>query len=252
VPGAEQARSVRDVKPAMRGWFALQRARLARRRHPDLGEISAYCFYATRLRFRELAFDIGANHGAHSEQMLNRGARVVVVEPQASLARELAARFPGATVLRLAVSDKPGQATLHLARDADYLASLDASWAQDTACTWDGSEEVEVTTLDDLIARYGEPGVVKIDTEGFDHRVLQGLSRPIEHILFEVHSTRRDAAADAFARLQALGHYEFRGAPLGSWLFRTRGAEEIMADVVAWGGGSEVGGVGEVYARRIG
>ncbi len=242
--------SVRDFKPALRGWVALQRARLAHRRHPELGEISAYCFYATKLRFRDLAFDIGANHGEHTRRMLGRGARVVALEPQSRLAAELAQRFPEAAVLPMAVSDEPGRAILHLARGADWLASLDTSWADDVGCTWEGSEQVPVTTLDELIGEYGEPRLVKIDTEGLDHRVLQGLSRPIEHILFEVHSTRRDAAAEAFARLEELGRYEYQGAPLHSWLFRTRQPEEIIADVEAWGEGSPVGGVGEVYARR--
>jgi hypothetical protein len=72
---------VEHLTAAPRGWLALQRARVARERHPELGEVSAYCFYATRLRFRDLAFDIGANRGEHMRQMLNRGARVVAVEP---------------------------------------------------------------------------------------------------------------------------------------------------------------------------
>ncbi len=182
--------------------------------------------------------------------MLNRGARVVALEPQASLAADLAERFPEATVLPMAVSDEPGHALLHVAREADWLASLDASWVDDFACAWDGAERVAVTTLDQLIAEYGEPGLVKIDTEGFDHRVLQGLNRPIEHILFEVHSARREAAAEAFARLETLGRYEYHAAPLSSWLFRARQPDEIIADVQAWGDTSGLGGVGEVYARR--
>jgi FkbM family methyltransferase len=241
----------RDIKPVVRGWLALQRARLARRRHPDLGEISAYCFYANRLRFRELAFDIGANHGAHTAQMLNRGARVVALEPQPRLAAELATRFPDAIVLPMAVSDKPGQAILHLAREADTLASLDVSWAQDCACTWEDRKQVQVTTLDDLVSQYGEPTLVKIDTEGLDHRVLGGLSRPVDHILFELHATRPDAALQAFARLEELGRYQYHAAPLHTWLFRKRQPEEILADVQASGDTRPPGGMREVYARRV-
>ena len=35
----------------MHGWARFQRARMAQSRHPELGEISEYCFYAVTLRF---------------------------------------------------------------------------------------------------------------------------------------------------------------------------------------------------------
>jgi hypothetical protein len=68
----------RDTRAAVCGWLAIRGARVARLRHPELSEISAYCFYATTLRFGARAFDIGANRGVHSGKCsLNRGARSV-------------------------------------------------------------------------------------------------------------------------------------------------------------------------------
>jgi FkbM family methyltransferase len=236
---------VRNVKPALRGWFACQRARLAHRRHPDLGEISAYCFYSTKLRFHDLAFDIGANRGEHTREMLRRGAQVVALEPQAKLAAELAKRFPTATVLPMAVGDGPGHAVLHVASKNDRLASLDASWAEnyEDRLTWSLSERVGVTTADELIREYGLPTLMKIDTEGFEHRVLRGLSQPIDHILFEVHAGLADIASDAFARLEQLGSFEYFVMPANSWLHReAQQPEEILADLPVWG---------DVYARRV-
>jgi FkbM family methyltransferase len=235
-----------QITPAVRGWLALQRARLAQRRHPELGEVSAYCFYATRLRFGQLAFDIGANHGAHTAMMLNRGARTVAVEPQASLAAQLAEHFPRAEVVTLAVSDRPGRAELYLFPESDEWASLDASWgdyATSAPTTAHDSEHVSVTTLDDLINQYGEPALVKIDTEGFDHRVLRGLSRPIRHILFEVHANRPSDASEALERLDELGCYEYRVSPQETWNYgEAKRPTEILADLPDWG---------SVYARRV-
>lgn len=242
----------RDLTPAVRGWLALQRARIARARHPELGEISPYCFYATKLRFRQLAFDIGTNHGQHLEYMLKRGARVVAVEPQAQLAGSLAERFPTAIVLQAAVSDELGEAVLHLFREDDTWASLDATWGvvagrpigyvADIA----GREHVCVTTLDHLIDEYGEPVLVKIDTEGFDHRVLRGLSRPIEHILFEVNHARLEEAAEALDRLEQLGRYEYRMVAYQDWDYsEAKRPTEVLANV------AELPDWGNVYARRI-
>lgn len=235
-----------DVEPAVRGWLILQRARLARKRHPDMGEISAFCFYATKLRFGDLVFDIGANHGTHTQQMLKRGARVVAVEPQSAVAGELAKRFPTVTVVQKAVGDAPGEAVLHLAPELDTLASLREEWIAETGIpvAWQGSEDVQVTTLDDLIDEFGKPTLVKIDTEGSDHRVLRGLSQPIDHLLFEIFP---DAdAPEAFSALDDLGSYEYRAAAqVGgeSWAF---GAPERPDEILSR---SDVRH--NVYARRI-
>lgn len=241
-------RAIRNARQATGGWLALQRARLAHRRHPELGEISAYCFYATKLRFGDLAFDIGANHGEHTAQMLNRGARVVAVEPQARLATELAGRFPRATVIQRAVSDQPGTAELHLSSADDRWASLDESWLElgetlGGPARWEASETVNVTTVDELIDEFGQPTVVKIDTEGYDDRALRGLTQPVEHILFEIHTARLGTAMAAFAQLEELGHYEYYEAPGGSWLFRPCSTPiELISRVQTWS---------DVYARRI-
>lgn len=242
----------RDLTDAVRGWLALQRARIARARHPELGEISPYCFYATKLRFRQLAFDIGTNHGQHLEYMLRRGAKVVAVEPQAQLAASLAERFPTATVLQAAVSDEPGEAMLHLFHESDEWASLDAAWGGVAGppigyvADFVRSERVLVTTLDHLIDEYGEPVLVKIDTEGFDHRVLRGLSRPIEHILFEVNHARLEEAAEALDRLEQLGRYEYRMVPYQTWNYSDpKRPREILANL------AELPDWGNVYARRI-
>ena len=93
------------LQDAVRGAAVHLRARIGR-------GTSAQGFYAQRLRFRSLAFDIGASTGRHTAAMLKRGARVVAVEPQADLAQRLKRDYPAATVLALGVSDQSGHATM--------------------------------------------------------------------------------------------------------------------------------------------
>ncbi len=47
------------------------------------------------------------------------------------------------------------------------------------------TEKVEITTLDNLIKKYGVPKLIKIDVEGFEKKVLKGLSKKIKFISFE-------------------------------------------------------------------
>jgi hypothetical protein len=146
----------------------------------------------------------------------------------------------------MAASDKSGEAMLHLFRETDEWASLDASWGEyatsEPKMAHD-SVRVTVTTLDDLINQYGKPALVKIDTEGFDHRVLRGLSQPIQHLLFEVHANRPNDAADALERLDELGHYEYRMSPQETWHYgEPKKRIEILAALPDWG---------SVYARRV-
>lgn len=47
-------------------------------------------------------------------------------------------------------------------------------------------EQVSTTTLNTLISLYGRPAFCKIDVERFEKSVLNGLTRPIPLISFEV------------------------------------------------------------------
>jgi FkbM family methyltransferase len=238
---------VRQLGAATRGWATLQRARLIRLRHPDAGEVSEFCFYARHLQFGDLAFDIGANRGAHTRQMLARGARVVAVEPQATLARELQARFPRATVVAAAVSDRAGEATLHTREGGELFASLSPDWRGNDG-TMTTRQVVPVTTLGALIEEHGTPTFIKIDTEGFDHRVIRGLGVQVGQILFEVHAGDAAQAEEALRLLEALGPYEYRLEECGSWIFgKPMRPDQIVATVAEWD--SHVWG--NVYARHV-
>jgi hypothetical protein len=74
---------------------------------------------------------------------------------------------------------------------------------------WDAKENVEVTTLDALIAGHGMPVFVKIDVEGFEADVLAGLSQPVLWIAIEALPETPEVTRSAIARLAALGTYRF-------------------------------------------
>lgn len=136
----------------------------------------------------DLVFDIGAHDGTYAEVFAALGARVVSAEPNPDSARRMRMRTPASvTVIETAIGAKDGTATLHVPSDQkgySALGTLSDSWIAVATNAprfqgrrWDRELTVPVTTLDALRARYGEPAYIKIDVEGYEEEVLNGLTR---------------------------------------------------------------------------
>ena len=167
----------------------------------------------------DLCFDIGAHAGNHTESWLGLGARVVALEPQPQfmrLLRRLYGERKDVILLEEAVGAEPGEATLFISSRTPTVTSLSRDWIASVGKTpsfrrvdWDRTAEVRVTTLDALIARFGEPAFCKIDVEGLEAEVLHGLSQPLRGLSFEVLPAAREVAQVCLARLAELGPYRF-------------------------------------------
>jgi FkbM family methyltransferase len=123
-----------------------------------------------------LFFDVGAWLGPYTLMAADLGARVVALEPDPEARKQLEANvggnigFDGAgnmmlrppfpIILANALSERAPE-TLYLQMDqpGDSMSSLVRRNLQHVI-------EVQATTIDDLIAGYGEPDLVKIDIEG--------------------------------------------------------------------------------------
>ncbi len=166
-----------------------------------------------------LAFDIGAHVGDRTASFLRLGARVVASEPQPRVFRALRlihGRAEAAALRCEAVGAEVGTATMFVntANPTISTASADLVAAAPTAREWQGQVwdrqiTVPVTTLDHLIAEHGRPDFVKIDVEGHEHEVLQGLSTALPMLSFEFTTLQRNVALACVARLADLGRYEF-------------------------------------------
>lgn len=219
-------------------------------------------FYQPLIEPGRPVFDIGAHLGDRSQAFAALGAQVIALEPQPALQPFLAwrlRRYPDAVVLGDAMGATTGEARLALSDRHPTLASLDADWRASIGernpsfadVEWEREVTVPLITLETLIARYGVPGFCKIDVEGAELAVLEGLEQALPALSFEYVAGREDQARACLERLESLGDYcynvtvgERRRMALSDW--RTaRGLHDWLTDHAA------AAGSGDIYARLI-
>ncbi|MCC7271645.1 MAG: FkbM family methyltransferase, partial [Alphaproteobacteria bacterium] len=172
----------------------------------------------------EVLVDVGANIGLYAlkgARIVGPTGRVVAVEPGAVASEMLAANlklnpyFQQVDIVRKALADKVGQATLHHIPlgDDPQAFSLLADGSAD-------GETVETTTFDAMVADLGLPRVdcVKIDVEGAEGMVLAGARETLRRwrptVIFEVNCPtllrRGDPTDVAWNLLAGYGYRFFR------------------------------------------
>jgi FkbM family methyltransferase len=189
-------------------------------------------FYSQFIRPDDLVFDVGANVGIYAEIFTELGAHVVAIEPNPEcirLLRELGRRSR-LSVEPLAVSDSPGTLMLQLS-DKSQLSSANPEWRREVeesalhrGAHWKEQIQVEAVTLDQLALRHGIPRLVKIDVEGFDDRVIRGMSFKPAALTFEFNRILPAVAISCLAAPALADGYEFNFI---------KGGEEPSGDVIA-------------------
>lgn len=170
--------------------------------------------YAPFISSRDLVFDIGAHKGDITTIFLQCGARVIAVEPQPDCVALLQQRFSEnerVVIVPKGVGHKEGVLPLAICSSDTPIASFSQAWKKKLykERVWDKEICVPVTTLNHLIKEYGKPAFCKIDVEGFEHDVFQGLTSSLPFLCFEFH---REVLADTekcMQRLLELGNAEF-------------------------------------------
>lgn len=145
-----------------------------------------------------LVFDIGANQGYSAAIFLELGAKVICVEPDTRNYKALKARFhqhPEIHIVPQAVSKQVGEATFYQIQAGSALNTLNEKWKTilenpqnnrwKKAFNFERQSTVATTTLDELIRQFGRPNFIKIDVEGFEQQVMEGLSSTVPVLCFE-------------------------------------------------------------------
>lgn len=208
-----------------RNWGKLQYRQRSKNKNRHLEE--ELNFYSQLVKKDDLCFDVGANIGEKTNLLLQLGAIVVAVEPQESCWRVLKRRFKNERIFvePVALDSRKGNKTIFIDR-SHTLATISQDWINTVKQSgrfpghkWTEKREVQTSTLDILIEKYGKPVFCKIDVEGAEFEVLQGLSQAIDTISIEFVSERLDASINCIDYLLRLGKAKFNYCMGGSVVF---------------------------------
>ncbi len=168
--------------------------------NPEIETLQRLC------RSQEVFVDVGGNMGWHSLAVAAAcpAASVVLFEPEPGVRQRLVSNLrlnpefaSRITLVPAAVADRDGTAR--------FCAPKPLNLGGGRVVSGDGEgEPVPVTRLDTYFANGRRPGVVKVDVEGGELRVLEGMRRLLgqgwpEGLLVEVHGFYFEDPAEAVA-----------------------------------------------------
>jgi len=216
-------------------------------------------FYSQFVGSGDLCFDVGAHVGNRVRSFVGLGAKVIAVEPQPRMLevlRSFYGQHSAVEILPIGLSNQPGRLTLHINTRNPTLTTFSQEWVDGftsnpeiPAAPWDDEAEVEVSTLDALVEAHGLPAFCKVDVEGLEDKVLQGLTQPIPALSFEAFPLDVERSIRCVEHLNSLGDYRYRTVLAerfrwteDDWMSGT----DIVQRLRSW---SPDEGSGDVYAQ---
>jgi FkbM family methyltransferase len=129
---------------------------------------------------RDVFLDVGANVGDFSKAFseTSPGTPIIAFEPNPALLKSIENACPGATRRNTALSDRSGEAVLHVRADQPGTASLTTRTRMNPRYRAAMVEvKVDLNTLDSVVAAHSlncASPLLKIDVEGHEFAVMRG------------------------------------------------------------------------------
>jgi FkbM family methyltransferase len=162
----------------------------------------------------DLFFDVGAHFGDKSKELIKNKINVVMIEPQPECLRELKRLYsknPFVTIVPKGLGRSKQKLEMSISSEQPVISTFASHWktGRFSNSKWDKKIEVDITTLDELIKKFGNPKFIKIDVEGFEHEVLLDLTKKSGIISFEFSSEFIENAYKSIDYLISLGYSQF-------------------------------------------
>jgi FkbM family methyltransferase len=173
-------------------------------------------FYQQIIKKGDTYFDIGANYGNRIGPILKIGAKkVVAIEPQGVCCDHLKKIYPKIIVLQNGLGAEKAVKEFYIS-DQSVLSTFSQEFINSTqskrfkGIEWREKQMIEIIRLDDLIIKYGMPDFIKIDVEGYELEVVNGLSKKVKMLSFEYTTPELAHKLEPILmKLKALGEYKF-------------------------------------------
>lgn len=168
-----------------------------------------------------LVYDVGAHIGHDTEHYLSLGYRVVAIEADPVLVRDLNQKFAPEiagkrlTLLNLAIAEQDGKLTMGICPQLRQWNTFDIDDLRRRVAKQQGFEvleqEVPCRRFQGVLAEHGVPFFLKSDIEGYDHLCVLALSREAmpQYVSFEAYSEHRQLSLEAVLHLYELGYRRF-------------------------------------------
>lgn len=162
-----------------------------------------------------LLFDIGANRGDATLAGLQKGYKVIALEPGSRVFKELVCNFiynKNVVPLKLAVSDADNMQIEFYEADEDGLSTINKEWLTNDSMPYVGKSfriaSATTITVDSLVKIYGKPDLIKIDVEGAEWNVFKGMSKHYGKLAFEWTDATIEEHQSQIEYLSNLGYTE--------------------------------------------
>ena len=140
----------------------------------------------------KISLDIGANYGKYSEEILKKtNSKVYAFEPLKKCHKkleEIQVKFgERLKIFHYAIGDVNENAEIQYADSNTELASIFKDVNQINYINNDKRQKIIIKTLDSLLddgtfCDFEKIDLIKIDTEGYEYRVLQGMQKVLENM----------------------------------------------------------------------
>lgn len=160
----------------------------------------------------DLVFDIGGNIGQYAlpfSELVGDTGRVISFEPDYKNFAFLQFNIninkcTNVTCCNYAIG--ADETALDFYRDTKTGGRMGSFNKENVNENFDGfSEKVFLKKFDSIISVYGQPSFVKIDVEGFEHKVIAGLTLNFQHCVFLV-EVREETKHDVFSFFNEKGY----------------------------------------------
>lgn len=162
----------------------------------------------------DVYFDLGAHKGDKADLFISKGAKAILVEPQPELVIILNQKYinnKNVEIVPMGVGENFNILEMSINSSDPVLSTFSEEWklGRFQNSNWDKRVEIQITTIDSLIKKYGNPRYIKIDIEGYEFEALKGLSSKSGVISFEFTAEYVNNAVKCIKYLDILGYKSF-------------------------------------------